>query len=175
MGRAEKSDEAGIVALEVLLVLPVLGVILLGAVLGLDTAARNYFQLRTQAEVQQEVPLAFARIMDDCLAATSLRRGSRSESIRLYAGERILKEYFVHEDSKGVRKLVENDIKLPLTGNHAWAAVAVKSFGFKEVDPLGRPGLYRLWLEGTSSRRGIKPYKLTTEVYIPPKRQGGSP
>ena len=171
----QRETETGIAALELLLALPVLAMIMAGAVFGISAAAKDYILLRTQEEVQMEVQLVFAKVIDDCLTATSLRRGSRSESIRLYAGDRPLKEYLVNEDNKGVRKLVENRITLPLTGNHAWASVEVKSFGFREVDPAGRPGLYMIWLEGTSRRAGVKPYRLVTEVYLPPQKQGGSP
>lgn len=175
MDKAAGKTETGIAALELLLALPVLALILVGAALGVRAAVRNYMTIRIQEEVQQEVHLAFVRIMDDCLMATSIGRGSRSESIRIYSGNKVLKEYLVNEDSKGVRKLVENSITLPITGNHAWAAVVVKSFGCKEVDPVGRPGLYRIWLEAGSNRAGIEPYRLTTEVYICPKAKEARP
>ena len=87
----------------------------------------------------------------------------------------LVREYFVNEDSRGVRKLVENSITLPITGNHAWAMVVVKSFGFSEVDRIGRPGLYRIWLEGCSNRADSVPYRLVTEVYLPPEIEGESP
>ena len=171
MGR---ENEAGIAALELLLALPVLALILTGIVFVVTTAANDYLRLRAQAEVQQEVQLAFVRILDDCLMADSIQKGSKEGAVRIYSEGKLIREYFVHEDSKGVRKLVENNITLPITGNHAWARVVIDSFGCKEIDPVGRPGLYRLWLQGRSTMAGSVPYKLTTEVYLQPK-QGASP
>lgn len=168
-------NEKGIAAFELLLAMPVIALILAGAAFGVTTAAKSYLLLRAQEEVQQEIQLAFVRVLDDCLMATSLRTGSKEGAIRIYSGDELIREYFVHEDSKGVRKLVENDITLPITGNHAWAMVVVDSFGFKEVDPLGRPGLYRIWLQGRSQREGSVPYRLATEVYITQPGQGASP
>ncbi|SEH28289.1 MULTISPECIES: hypothetical protein [unclassified Selenomonas] len=170
MGPENRTGEAGIAALELLLALPVLALILAGAALGVTTAAKNYLLLRAQEEVQQEVQLAFVRVVDDCLMATSISKGSYPESIKIYSGKDVVRQYFVNRDSKGVRKLVENRAALPMTGNHAWAMVNISAFGFEEVDSIGRPGLYRIWLEGQSTMAGTSPYRLTTEVYIPPEK-----
>lgn len=170
-----KGNEEGAAALELLLVLPVIALMMAGTALGVTNAARDYLAIRAQEEVQQEVQLALVRILDDCLMATSLKKGSNAESLRIYSGKKLVREYFVHEDSKGLRKLVENSITLPITGNHGWAMVAVNSFGFEEVDRLGRPGLYRIWLEGAGTLPGSRPYRLVTQVYLVPEGEAGGP
>ena len=169
-----KDGEAGLVLLEFLLALPVLAVILAGIALGVTAAAKNYLAFRAQQEVQQEVQQSLVRVMDDCLAASRLSRGNTNESIKIYDEKGRAKQYFVNEDRKRVRKLVENRPEQPMTGNHAWAMVAVTSFGISEVDPVGRPGLYKIWLEAESQRVKGARYRLATEVYLPPERGGGT-
>ena len=175
MGSRRGKGEQGIAALELLLALPVLMLVLAGIASMVTTAARDYILLREQEEVQQEMQLAFARVLDDCLMATRVTRGNNDESIKIYSGDSILREYFVYTDRKGMRKLVENVSTLPMTGNHAWIGVIVDSFNYEAVDPEGRPGLYRLWLQGRSTRAGSVPYKLVTEFYVPGDGGGKSP
>ncbi len=170
--RIEKG-ESGLAALELMLSLPILALVFVGIAAMVTSAARNYMAQRVQAEVQQEVQQAFMRVVDDCMAATSLRSERDGQYIRLYDGDRLVKLYFVNEDSRRVRKLVENLANFPMTGNHEWAMVEVTSFGAEEVDPLSRPGLYRIWLEAKSTTAGSVPYGLATEIYLPP--QGGHP
>ncbi len=175
MVKSDAGREAGLAALELLLVLPVLAGIMLSLVWGIKAASRNYLELRARAEVRQEVQQAFIRVVDDCLGATAISRGNTVESIRIYDGELAVKEYFVNEDKNHVRKLVENRANLPMTGNHAWAMVEVTSFGVKAVDATGRPGLYRIWLAARSTRAAREIYSLATEIYLPPQNSGGRP
>lgn len=171
----KECHEGGFVVLEFLLSLPVLVLIVLGLCFGVTAASRNYLVVRAQEEVQREVQLAMVRVVDDCMSGTSLRRGSTEESVRIYSGDRPVAEYLVNEDAKHVRKLVKNMTNFPITGNHEWALVVVTSFGFAEVDPVERPGLYRIWLEAKSKKAGGVPYRLTTEIYLPQAAPGGIP
>ena len=158
----KECHEGGFVVLEFLLSLPVLVLIVLGLCFGVTAASRNYLVVRAQEEVQREVQLAMVRVVDDCMSGTSLRRGSTEESVRIYSGDRPVAEYLVNEDAKHVRKLVKNMTNFPITGNHEWALVV-------------GPGLYRIWLEAKSKKAGGAPYKLTTEIYLPPAAPGGVP
>lgn len=162
-----RRQEAGFAALEIILALPVLAALLWGVAWEIKIASRNYLNLRIQAEVQHEVQQAFVRVVDDCLGATAITEGNTTDSIKIYDGDKPVKEYFVNTDSRHVRKLVENRPNLPMTGNHAWAMVEITSFGMTKVDAVGRPGLYRIWLEGKSTRVGSVPYRLVTEIYLP--------
>lgn len=175
MVKSNEGRETGIAVLELLLILPVLTGILLAIVMGIKAASKNYLELRAKAEVQQEVQQAFIRVVDDCLGATSIKRGNTTESIRIYDGEKAVKEYFVNEDRYHVRKLVENRANLPMTGNHEWARVEVTSFGVKAVDAVRKPGLYRIWLTARGIDAGRETYGLTTEVYLPAQTLGGEP
>jgi Tfp pilus assembly protein PilV len=172
MAKIAGEHEEGVAVLELLLALPVVAMILVGVVFGVTSAARSYLELRAQVEVRQEVQQAMARILEDCLSATAVKRSSGAESLRIYKGQSAVKDYFVNEDSHHLRKLVENRVQYPMTGNHVWAQVAVTAFGYSEVDPVRKPGLYRVWLEAKSTRYGSKPYRLAAEFYLPPERPG---
>lgn len=173
---AGDSRARGSVLLETLLAVPLLVVLL--ATLGSMAVfgAREYLHILADAELQQELQIAFQRVTDDALEAKAIElpRGrdswvaiiKRPDPLRTgYASDEVRINYWLNT-VEGTKKLVRESERAPMTGNHALAGVNVTEFYCTPVP--GEDGLYYFRLSGRSGVTGHE-YRLSTAIYIPSK------
>lgn len=170
--RASSEGERGSILLETILSVPLLVILL--ATLGTMVVfgAREYIHILADAELQQEIQIAFQRVTTDALEAKDITRAAGRDSgitfvkrpnpLRTdYRGEEIKVNYWLNT-VEGTKKLVRESASAPMTGNHALAGISITEFSYHEV----RPRLYQLRLRGHSGVTGHE-YELSTAIYIP--------
>ena len=180
MKRAE--GEKGIILLETAISLPVLMILLTAAGAMLLWSVRHYFSVLADAELHQELQIAFSCLVQDMVEARSVapcREHYPGLAIdkRWYAlrerseSDEAIAFYWVNEVA-GTKKLVRGaDSYAPMTGNHSMAGVYIQElYGQEEAF---HPGLYVIRLKGRSEFTNHY-YTLSTAVYMPyGEREGG--
>lgn len=161
----------GMVLLEFLLAVPLVSCLFL--TLGIMTVwgGREYIKILADAELQQEIQIAFQRIVTDALEAKYIRASGKESGITIikrvnptrtgYKSEETGVNYWLNT-IQGTKKLVKEDARAPMTGNHALASVNITEFSCTMI----KPKLYYLKLTGRSGVTGHE-YGLSTAIYIP--------
>lgn len=152
---------------EAVISLPVISLLLLSMASLLMWTVHNYLQIVAENELQQEVQLAFQRVVNDCQQGAYLTKYPYfTDCLVVKDSEgKTIASYHTNKP-RYTRKLVYYQDDSPMTGDHTLAEVDIESFGWEEV----KPGLYRVWLQGYSRLALHKHYKLVTEVFLPGKR-----
>lgn len=168
--RKNRSPEHGFLLLDCLLSVPLLAMMMIALGLLLCTGIHSAFRFWADAELHQEVQMAFRRIVQDAELAYEIHPYATKTGVVFYqhqppkaSGNQrpIQTAYWIHKVS-GIRKLVWRDVSQPLTGNYSLAAVEIEAF---TCEPAGR-GLYELRLVGCSRVTGHR-YALSTRVLLP--------
>lgn len=167
--------QRGIVLLETAVSLPVLMLLLTAAVAMLLVSVRNYFRVLADAELHQEMQIAFTRIVQDLTEAeyvTPYRQNypgieihKRWYALRDYKGSTDVWELYWLAEVKQTTKLIWGwDRSAPMTGDYSLADVEMQEISGTEEKR--HPGLYRVRLKGRS-RFTNHYYTLSTAVYLP--------
>lgn len=172
--RQDHSHEHGFFLLDCLLSLPLLAMMILALSLLLCTGLRSTFIFWADAELHQEVQMAFRRVVQDAELAYDIQPHMTKKGVVFYQHQppeasgklQVLRTaYWIHKVS-GIQKLVWRDVSQPLTGNYSLAAVEIEAFS---CEPVGR-GLYELRLTGRSRVTGHR-YTLETRVLPRSRKQ----
>lgn len=165
--RNDVEGEAGYLLWEVALSLPMISLLLLTMAALLLGIAHSYLQSLAENELQQEIQLAFQRVINDCQQGAYLTKYTYfTDSLVVKDSEgKTIASYHINKP-RYTRKLVYYQDDSPMTGDHTLAEVDIESFGWQEI----KPGLYRIWLQGYSRYALHKHYKLVTEVFLPGKK-----
>jgi len=160
--------EEGWLIWEAAVALPTISLLLAAITAIFMYSVQSYLRSLAEAELQQEIQLAFQRVVDDCSDGSKLEKfGDDNKSLVVVCSNGMLGTSYNLHKSNGVHKLIPyGNFRAPLTGDHAFADVDIKDFGFHE----DKEGLYRIWLEGYSRKAGNKYYRLVTSIYLPPKK-----
>lgn len=172
--RGTDNAESGAILLETIVAVPLLVVLL--ATLGtmIVFGARAYLHIIADAELQQELQIAFQRVTDDLLEAKEINfPGDRDSAVTIikrqdplrsgYEGESTGVNYWLN-NVEGTKKLVKESASAPMTGNHALAGITITEFSCR---PDQREmGVYTLRLTGRSGVTGHE-YGLSTAIYVP--------
>ena len=167
--------QKGFLVLEAAVSLPMLALLLTAAGTMVLWSIKYYFVVMADAELHQEVQIAFERVVEDALESKVIEPNcsydygydlcKRNYVLKPVKAQEIRKLYWINlvEDT---RKLVEGtDASAPMTGDSAMAEVSIRDFSCQEV--VGHKGLYIIKLSGQSQRTGHV-YTLETAVYLPP-------
>ncbi|SFT52409.1 hypothetical protein SAMN02910356_00891 [Selenomonas sp. GACV-9] len=168
-----KDRQKGFVVLEAAVSLPMLALLLTAAGAMVLWSIKYYFVVMADAELHQEVQIAFERVVEDALESKAIEPNctfdygydfcKRSYVLTPVEAQEIRKVYWINlvEDTC---KLVEgSDASAPMTGDSAMAEVTIRDFSCQEVS--GHKGLYIIKLSGQSQRTGHV-YTLETAVYL---------
>lgn len=176
--RGNGSSAQGFLLLDCLLSVPLLAVMMMALGLLLCTGVHSAFRFWADAELHQEVQMAFRRVVQDAELAYEIQPYATKTGIVFYQHQPpktsgnpkpIQTAYWIHKVS-GIRKLVWRDVSQPLTGNYSLAAVEIEAF---TCEPVGR-GLYELRLAGRSRVTGHR-YALSTCVLLPEAKERSLP
>lgn len=172
--------QKGFVLLEAAVSLPMLVLLLTAAGTMVLWSIKNYFLVMADAELQQEVGIAFQRVVEHALEAERIVPNHSEEKgydicKREFAlppsnwDNKPLRRTFWLHNMEGTRKLVDGiDASAPMTGDSAMAEASIQDFSC-QAEP-GHEGLYVIRLQGVSERTGHV-YTLQTAVYLPPDRK----
>lgn len=165
--------QRGFILWEAVVVLPLLTVLLLTMTTLFMWSMRLYFTTLADAELEQEVQMALARVREDvAVSMTVSPLNSSGQGFKLRRQRNPLRtnadseagdiSYYLHEMT-GTYKLVRGDADAPLTGDHALAHVTITEFTVHRDENYG--DVYKLRLTGKSEVTGHE-YTLSTAVYL---------
>ena len=165
-----RGSEQGFLLTDCLISLPLLAALLLAFGMMLGTALHAAFCFWADAELHQELQLAFQRIVRDAELSYDIqphysRKGAVFYQYRVpdSAGKvRSQKTAYWLYTVKGTQKLVWRDVSQPLTGNYSLAEVEIEEFSCESVGTR----LYELRLVGRSRVTGHR-YALATRIALP--------
>lgn len=169
-------EQQGTILLEAAVAIPLLAMLAMAGAAIFLWAARLYFVQLADGELEQEVQMAFVRVVEEALTAEELKplpdmRGvdivKKQDPLKtqVVPGETIVTRYWLH-DMQGVSKLVCGRTDAPLTGDNALAGVTITDFAVdRDAD---RPGIYHLRIVGKSEVTKHE-YSLCSAVWVPGK------
>ena len=169
------TGQKGIILLEMAVSLPILMLLLTAAVAMLLISVRNYFRVLADAELHQEMQIAFTRMVQDLTEAKYVTPYSQSPlgiemhkrwyALRDYNGSNDVWSLYWIAEVRGRKKLIWGwDRSAPMSGDYSLAEVEIYEVAGKEVADC--PGLYVLQLKGRSLFTNHF-YNLSTAVYLP--------
>ena len=166
--------QRGFALLETVVSIPLLVMLLMALGATALWGMQHYLSILADAELQQEVQLAFERVVEDMLEAKEIRPlPGWQEGYAIYktmpaengGAEKTVWMTYKLNTIEGTHKLVCEDAAAPMTGDHSLARVTITEFTC-EPD-AGAAGLYRIRLTGKSEVTEHV-YSLHTAVYLPP-------
>lgn len=166
--------QRGTVLIEAAVAIPLLAMLIMTAVTIFFWAVRSYFVQLADVELEQEVQMAFERLMGEAMKSEKIYRLTDSHGyafvkkqdplkIAKYDKPSFASSYWLHKMS-GVDKLVSGDNDAPMTGDHALANVTITVFNITQDKE--KPGIYHLQLTGKSLVTEHE-YSLSSAVYLP--------
>ena len=167
--------QKGIILLETAISLPILMMLLTASVAMLLISVRNYFRVLADAELHQEMQIAFTRMVQDLTEAKyvtpyqqnypGIELHKRWYALRDYDGCTDFWTLYWIAEVRGRKKLIWGwDRSAPMTGDYSLAGVEIHEIAGEEE--ASSPGLYVLRLKGRSVFTNHY-YTLSTVVYLP--------
>lgn len=154
--------------------IPIIAMLAMTAVAVSLWGMKVYFLQLADGELEQEVQMAFQRVVEDALTAEEIKiepKGSNYVFVKKKnplknvkdTAEDLAIRYWVNEVD-GAKKLVRIRENFPLTGDHALAGVDITEF---TISPdLQWPGIYHIRMTGKSGVTHHE-YSLYSAVYVP--------
>lgn len=154
-----QKGERGFLLMELAVTLPIFVLLLTFLAFALLWSWRSYQHEIADAELQQEMQIAAARIVESALCSDHIGRQGRLYGMRQRVEEPIsLDQYWLNDG-----RLVYNAVTAPVTGGFVGARVHIDAFSVEE--DLRYPRLYHIKMTGTSVVTGHS-YSITTSVYL---------
>ena len=171
----EGKGQRGIILLETAISLPIMMLLLTAAVAMLLLSLRNYFRVLADAELHQEMQIAFTRMVQDSTEGRyitpyqqnypGIEIHKRWYALRDYNGSTDLWNLYWIAEVRERKKLIWGaDRSAPMTGDYSLAGVEIHEIAGEEQAAC--PGLYVLRLTGRSVLTNHY-YTLSTAVYLP--------
>lgn len=156
----ERSGERGVLLTELAVSLPIFTLLLTFLAFALVWSFQSFRRAIADAELQQEMQIAAARIVESALLSEEIRERPRGiyEMRQRMPDHLVLDRYWL---SNG--QLVFDYVTYPITGAYDGAVVHITAFSVQQ-DPLC-PRLYHIEMTGESTVTG-RTYRLTTAVYL---------
>ncbi|SHK93282.1 hypothetical protein SAMN05216582_12523 [Selenomonas ruminantium] len=166
--------ERGTVLLEAAVSIPLLALLMMTAVTIFSWTVHFYFVQLADMEMEQEVQMAFQRIMEEALESERIRKLIYWQGYAFVKKQDPLKRskedkptfessYWLHS-MYGLDKLVAGTDDAPMTGDHALAGVKIIAFDIDE--DIENPGIYHLEIAAQSMVTQHE-YRLSSCVYLP--------
>lgn len=157
--RAPRRGETGIVLMELAVSLPLFVLLLSFLAFALAWSWRSYQCEVADAELRQELRIAFSRVVEDALVSDRIRKHWQGGyELRAHAGQNTAVQYWINDG-----KLVRRAASSPITGAFAGANVHITEFTIEPAE--NKVPLYHIRMTGISAATD-RTYSLSTKIYL---------